>query len=85
MEWERAKEFIPARSPWDRLFELSHMLSYTEIIFEVLSLFKFRPCRADQLVDPAHPFPRGFFSPDRPGACNVAFRMCDPMRFKPGG
>ncbi|MFS7946645.1 hypothetical protein Hanom_Chr06g00538811 [Helianthus anomalus] len=51
MERERAQEFILAGSLWDRLFELSHMPSYREILIEVLSSFEFRPRRVDQLMD----------------------------------
>ncbi|MFS7962112.1 hypothetical protein Hanom_Chr08g00722831 [Helianthus anomalus] len=34
-----AREFIPRGSPWDRLFELSYMPTYREILVEFLSSF----------------------------------------------
>ncbi|KAJ0745262.1 hypothetical protein HanPI659440_Chr10g0396831 [Helianthus annuus] len=54
MEVDRAREFIPPGSPWDRLFELSHMSSYKEILVEVRSSFEFSPRQADQPMDLAH-------------------------------
>ncbi|MFS7969841.1 hypothetical protein Hanom_Chr09g00813881 [Helianthus anomalus] len=74
-----AQEFIPHGSPWDRLFELSYMPTYREILVEFLSLFEFHPRRPEQVVDPAHPPPcaaRGFFPHGRPGAFYVACRVC---------
>ncbi|KAJ0865498.1 hypothetical protein HanRHA438_Chr12g0541171 [Helianthus annuus] len=65
-----AREFIPRGSPWDRLFELSYMPTYREILVEFLSSFEFHPRRPDQVVDPAQP----------PPPPEVSFRMAGQAR-----
>ncbi|KAM0059068.1 hypothetical protein Hdeb2414_s0005g00177331 [Helianthus debilis subsp. tardiflorus] len=43
-----AHEFISIDSPWNRLFELSYMPTYRELLVEFLSPFSFHPCRGGQ-------------------------------------
>ncbi|MFS7969089.1 hypothetical protein Hanom_Chr09g00805061 [Helianthus anomalus] len=62
--------FVPRDSPWDRLFELSFMPSYREILIEFLLSFEFHPRRPDQVVDPAQP----------PPPPEVSFRMAGQTR-----
>ncbi|KAJ0805609.1 hypothetical protein HanPI659440_Chr02g0080211 [Helianthus annuus] len=52
-----AREFVSRDSPWDRLFELSYIPTYREILVDFLSSFEFHPRRPDQVVDPAQPLP----------------------------
>ncbi|MFS8026118.1 hypothetical protein Hanom_Chr16g01483181 [Helianthus anomalus] len=52
-EMTRAHYFIPVDSSWDRLFVLSHMPSYRELLVEFLSTFTFHPPRVDK--PPAQP------------------------------
>ncbi|MFS8031195.1 hypothetical protein Hanom_Chr17g01542971 [Helianthus anomalus] len=47
-----AHEFVSIDSPRNRLFELSYMLTYRELLVEFLPPFSFHPCRGDQPKEP---------------------------------
>ncbi|MFS7927622.1 hypothetical protein Hanom_Chr04g00311281 [Helianthus anomalus] len=56
-----AREFIPCGSPWDRLFELSYMPTYREIISIFWRRSSFILFSQTRLWTRRTPPPRGFF------------------------